>query len=208
MRSPIILFDLGNVLVHLDLVRGLGHLRRLAGPRAPADLQGAEVFFGAPSLACNQGLLSPEDFLAALARQLELPFPDAAKSVRAAWCDIFTPWPEMESLAADVLAAGHRAYLASNTDPIHFAFLRERMPVLDRLDACFLSYEARLLKPDPEFFRALLARYQLVASECLFLDDRPDNVAAAASVGIRAEVHTGDVSRARAFLRDAGVEIE
>lgn len=208
MHSPIILFDLGNVLVHLDLPRGLGYLRRLAGSRAPADLRGAEVFFGAPSLACNQGTLAPMDFLAALARQLQLPFPGAAEALRAAWCDIFTPWPEMEALADEVLAAGHRAYLASNTDPIHFAFLRERMPVLGRLDACFLSYEARLLKPDPEFFRALLAQHQLAASECVFLDDRPDNVAAAVSVGIRAEVHSGDVSRARAFLREAGVGIE
>lgn len=203
MSDPAVLFDLGNVLVKLDLQRGVEHLCRLAGPRAPPALDQAALFFSDASLACNRGALPPERFLEGLAAQLGAPALSPA-SLADAWCDIFIPWPEMEALAEEILMAGHPAYLASNTDPLHFAFLAQRMPVLRRLFGLHLSYEAGVLKPDPEFFRSLLARFHLAAASCVFLDDRPEHVESARAVGIRAEVHTGDVAKARDFLRTCG----
>ena len=41
-----------------------------------------------------------------------------------------------------------------------------------------------LLKPDPEFFHYILKSLNAPASECIFIDDRAENVAAALSVGI------------------------
>ncbi|HEY3448923.1 MAG TPA: HAD family phosphatase [Myxococcales bacterium] len=208
MNTPTVLFDLGNVLVRLDLPRGLSHLRRLAGRRAPQTLESAELHFGEASTACNRGDLSPEAFIAELARQLGAPAsPTTHSSLVEAWCDIFEPWPEMEALADEVLQAGHAAYLASNTDPLHFAFLELQMPVLRRLTGLHLSYEARVMKPDPAFFTGLLARFGLRAADCVYLDDRAEHVEAARSVGIRAAIHEGEVAKARAFLCEAGVRI-
>ncbi|MBI5546996.1 MAG: hypothetical protein HY901_24205, partial [Deltaproteobacteria bacterium] len=175
MRTPSVLFDLGNVLVRLDLERGLGRLRHLAGERVPATLEQAQLFFSEASLACNRGDLPPEAFIATLARQLGDPAVLPSQLVEA-WCDIFEPWPQMEALAGEVLAAGHHAYLASNTDPLHFAHLSAQMPVLGRLTGLHLSYEARAIKPDPSFFLSLLARFGLAASECVYLDDRAEHV--------------------------------
>lgn len=206
MRQPSVLFDLGNVLVHLDFPRGLAHLRRLAGARAPPDLEAAALFLDDASLACNQGEATPDEFLATLAERLGDPELPRARLAEA-WCDIFTPWPEMEALADEVLAAGHAAYLASNTDPLHVAFLSVQMPLLRRLTGLFLSYEARLLKPDPAYFRALLARFGLEARACVYLDDRPEHVEAARALGIRGLVHGGDAALARAFLKAQGVAL-
>ncbi|MGC4117217.1 MAG: HAD-IA family hydrolase [Myxococcales bacterium] len=164
--------------------------------------------FGEASTACNRGALSPEAFIEALARQLGAPrSPGLHSSLVDAWCDIFTPWPEMEALADEVLHAGHAAYLASNTDPLHFAFLDLQMPVLRRLTGLHLSYEARVMKPDPAFFTGLLSRFGLRAADCVYLDDRAEHVAAAQSIGIRAAIHDGDVAKARTFLREAGVQL-
>lgn len=209
MRPPTVLFDLGNVLVRLDFPRGLARLRRLAGSQAPGSLQSAELHFGAASAACNRGDLSPEAFIDSLVRELGAPrSPTLHASLVEAWCDIFTPWPEMEALADEVLAAGHAAYLASNTDPLHFAFLQLQMPVLQRLSGLHLSYEARVMKPDPAFFEGLLSRFGLKAADCVYLDDRAEHVEAARSVGIRGALHDGDVAKARAFLRESGVRLE
>lgn len=202
MAAPTVLFDLGNVLVRLDLARGLEHFQRLAGPRAPATLEKAQLFFSEASLACNRGELSPEAFLQTLARQLGEPEVPPARLVDA-WCDIFTPWPEMEALADEVLGRG-RAYLASNTDPIHYSFLSLRMPVLRRLTGVHLSFEAKVTKPDGRFFTLLLDRFGLRAEDCVYLDDSPAHVAAAGSLGIRAHLHQGDVAAARRFLEDSG----
>ena len=49
--------------------------------------------------------------------------------------------------------------------------------------AVFFSYEYKKIKPDPEIFHILLKKYNLLASECLFLDDRKDNVVTASNLG-------------------------
>ena len=200
-----VLFDLGDVLVRLRFERGLARLASFAGCEPLAIRDAAAVYLGERALACNRGELSPAAFLEGLCRSLgrEVPLADAAE----AWCDIFDPWPEMEALAAEVLDAGHPVWLLSNTDPLHFGRLRERIPVLGRFSGLHLSYEVGLTKPDPAYFEAFLRRSGLAPETCAFADDRPDNVAAARAVGIGAHLHDGDVAALRAFLRERGVSI-
>ena len=49
------------------------------------------------------------------------------------------------------------------------------------------EYGAR--KPNPLVFERVLARYERDASEAFFVDDMPDNVAGATSVGITAHLY-------------------
>lgn len=44
-----------------------------------------------------------------------------------------------------------------------------------------------LAKPDPEFFRAILNATNFAPGQALFVDDKPQNVEAARSVGMHAE---------------------
>jgi len=204
MSSTTVLFDLGNVLVRLNLERGLAHFRKLSERPLPS-LEQSLLFFSDAALAFNRGELDSEGFLEELRRQLSLSA--SPEAIQAAWCDIFDPWPEMESLAERVLGAGHPAFLLSNTDPLHFRFLSARMPVLGRLTGLHLSYDARVMKPDPAYFRAAIERLSLAPERCAFVDDRPDNVEAARSVGIPSCVHTGDVRAVESFLRERGVAV-
>ena len=210
MSAPTVLFDLGNVLVRLALERGVEQLQALAGPSAPAGLDAARVFFDEAALACNKGELAPDAFLEELGRLLGGAL--ARERLAEAWCTIFDPYPEMEALAGEVLDLGHRAYLVSNTDPLHFAHLWPRIPVLRRLSGLHLSYEVRLLKPDPAFMRAALSRFGLDPARCAYLDDRPENVRAAEGLGVPSHLHdvaagAAGVEGARVFLRRQGVAV-
>ena len=40
----------------------------------------------------------------------------------------------------------------------------------------------KLIKPDPAIYKCLMERYGLVAEECIFVDDREENVEAATEV--------------------------
>ena len=53
------------------------------------------------------------------------------------------------------------------------------------MDACYLSYQLGVLKPDTEFFHRVLMTEKIMASETLFIDDGPRNVATASQMGIR-----------------------
>lgn len=202
-RLPAVLFDLGDVLVHLDFQRGLRHFQRIAGC---TDAQAAGLFLSKRALETNAGRLQPDDFLRELAEQMGSPHVPV-EALREAWCDIFTPWPEMEALADDVTQAGHPTWLLSNTDPLHWSYLRPRLPGVERFMGQFLSFEWGLIKPDPAYFHAALQRVALPAVDCVFVDDRPENVAAARACGLRTLLRDGDADDVRRQLRAEGVRV-
>ena len=53
------------------------------------------------------------------------------------------------------------------------------------MDACYLSYQMKVMKPEDSFFRRVLMAEQIFPHETLFVDDGPRNVAAASQIGIR-----------------------
>ena len=59
------------------------------------------------------------------------------------------------------------------------------------IDRYVVSGAEGLVKPDHRLFRVLLERYNLKAEDCIFIDDNPDNVAAAKDLGITGIVFTG-----------------
>ncbi len=75
---------------------------------------------------------------------------------------------------------GYNVYILSNIPEDDTKYLRS-CGVFDNIDGGVFSYEYKKIKPDPEIFHILLKKYNLKASECLFLDDRKDNVVESAS---------------------------
>jgi FMN phosphatase YigB (HAD superfamily) len=72
---------------------------------------------------------------------------------------------------------------------------------LDRFRTIFVSGELRLVKPDPAIYRHVLAAIGAAAEDCLFVDDSPANVAAAAALGIASHRFT-EAAGLRATLAD------
>ena len=58
-------------------------------------------------------------------------------------------------------------------------------PFLAEFGVAVVSGEEGVLKPDPEIFRILLSRTGQRAEDCIFIDDRQDNVDAAYALGFR-----------------------
>ena len=91
--------------------------------------------------------------------------------------------PLVERLKSD-----HRIVLGSNTDPIHFSHSVNRFPVLENFERHFLSYEMGLLKPDPAYFHHVLYGLWTSPGDCIFIDDRVENVRSAQNIGIKSLV--------------------
>jgi len=56
------------------------------------------------------------------------------------------------------------------------------------VDVQVYSAEVKLLKPDPRIYQIVLDQLKLPAGECVFVDDRPENVQAARSLGMKGVV--------------------
>ncbi len=117
------------------------------------------------------------------------------------WHTLMPPVPAMRELVAEIKAVGGRLYLLSNIS-IGFAeqygevdWIRELFSLFDGL---VFSGSIGLAKPDPAIFEHLLKQYDLLAEECVFVDDSPKNIAACEAVGIRGILFDGDAAKLRA----------
>lgn len=86
-------------------------------------------------------------------------------------------------LIAELKQAGYRLFVLSNMSKEYIAYLR-RMDVYRHFEGEIISCETGLIKPEKAIYELLLQRYSLDPSQTIFIDDRAENVAAAAEVGI------------------------
>lgn len=131
----------------------------------------------------------PEDGLRALVPKLLGELPE----------NVLSPIPEMTELADELIRGGLRVYLLSNAGLV-FSRRREIVPNLDRFHGVLFSADEGLVKPDPAIYRLLTARYGLRPEECLFVDDKEENVQAARALGWAGFQFLGDVAALRATL--------
>lgn len=102
----------------------------------------------------------------------------------AIYNDIFTANEPAIDVLGRAKAAGYRLLLLSNTDPERFGFARRTFPALGLFDGFVLSYELRLLKPDPAIYLAAARAAGCEPGECVFVDDMEENVRAAVATGL------------------------
>ncbi len=122
--------------------------------------------------------------------QLTERFPEHADMIAA----YDARWQEMVSGAIGgtvailraLKARGTPLYALTNFNTEKFALMRRHHDFFDAFDGIVVSAEERCVKPEPEIYRVLLSRYRLDPAACLFIDDKPDNVATARELGMAA----------------------
>lgn len=88
-----------------------------------------------------------------------------------------------EKLIDELKAAGYKLYVLSNMSREFIDFLRKQK-VYENFDGDVVSCEVGIVKPMPEIYDLLLERFNLDPAETIFIDDRKENVDAAAAKGI------------------------
>ena len=123
----------------------------------------------------------------------------------AMYGDIFTEIPATGDLLRR-LHARYPLYLLSDTNEIHFGYVKKTVEVLRLFDQFIVSYEVGAMKPGPRIYQEALRRSGLPAEACVFIDDRPGNVEGARQVGMHA-LHFTTPEQCAADLVRLGVVI-
>ena len=194
-RPAAVVFDLGNVLIRWDphpaVAAGVGE------EEAARFLAADDFDFGAWNHEQDAGRswADAED-------ELSRTHPHWRRHA-AAYRRHFErslPGPVEDNVA--VLEALHRAgvplYALTNWSAELFPHALERFDFLGLFDDIVVSGAERVAKPDPAVFEVLRQRVGRPLEECVFVDDSPRNVAAAADAGLDAVLYREGDS-----LRDA-----
>ncbi|MBO4903007.1 MAG: HAD family phosphatase [Lachnospiraceae bacterium] len=104
----------------------------------------------------------------------------------------FLQHPEMMPIARervwkllkDMKAAGYKVYVLSNYGKELFALHVKDAPFWEDVDGAVISYEVHVCKPDARIYETLLEKYGLDPEDCVFYDDRPENIEGAGACGI------------------------
>lgn len=195
LSSPVIkavIFDLGRVLVDVDLTRGIfRHFEKL---RRSGDLILMENLFSEQTfLTYLRGKISPQQFHRVLADRFELPidYPTFERE----WCDVFQPMDGMDQLFEKV-RQNYKVGLLSDIGPLHWRHLRTVLPILKLIPRPVLSFETGFIKPEPACYETAAESVQEAVTDCLFIDDRPVNVQGARELGMQAlQFHSPDQLR-------------
>ena len=173
------IIDMGGVLVNLEWDLMFARMQEHSGV---SDVRSV-IANGPIVVSAMLGHLNPHAYHETLCEKLD------ASLTYEEFVDIWNSLLSAnETIAPPIsrLKLSYRLVLGSNPDAIPFAHALERFPVLQDFEQYFLSYEMGLMKPDPAFFHHILEALEAQADECIFIDDRAENVDAALSVGITA----------------------
>jgi HAD superfamily hydrolase (TIGR01509 family) len=198
MKAPsAVIFDLGKVLLDFDY--------RISSKKIAdqSTIPSAKVF----ALLCESqlpyrlesGLLTNEQFFAEV--RAATGFRGSLDDFIDYFADIFSEIEPMTALQASIRARGVPTYIFSNTNEIAIRHVRQRYPFFANFDGYFLSYELGVMKPDARIYEIAENKTGHKGQSLLYLDDRAENVEAAAVRGWRVILHS-DPAITRAAVED------
>ena len=198
-----VIFDVGNVLIQWDIRR---LYRQLLANDAEIDEFLREVGWFAWNLELDRGARWDESVAELSARH-----PQHRALIEAS----HTRWHETVSGeisgTVDILHSlrevGTSLYAITNFSTEKWADVQQRFLFLNNsFKDVVVSAHEKLVKPDPAIYHLCLERNGLAAAECIFIDDSPNNVAAAAALGIDGVLFT-DPETLRRDLGERGMPV-
>ena len=188
-----IVFDLGRVLVEFD---PLAYIKTFGFSEEVNERLYSAVFGYDWYLHDRGDYRTIEDLCEALVTK----HPSLETEIRAVlkgdWVKIHYLKTDTEAYLRELKARGYNIYILSNLSLESHAYIKN-YDFFSLIDGGVFSYQERANKPEEKIYRALTERYRLLPEETVFLDDNPDNIAAANALGIHGVLFT-DLAAARA----------
>jgi len=202
MKVKAIVFDLGKVLVDFDY--GIGASKLSIQSKASADEIRALIDQSPLLFRYESAQMTTPQFFDEVRRQIG--FRGAFTEFANSFADIFTEITAMTRLHAEVRALGLPSFILSNTNEIAIAHVRKNFPFFANFTGYVFSYEHAVLKPHERIYELTEQHCGYRGGEILFLDDKLENVAAAAKRGWQTVCHRvpeESAAKVRALLKFA-----
>lgn len=177
-----IIFDIGNVLVEFRPEKVF--LEIGVSPEKIEGLANATVYSPLwPEL--DRGIMREEDVF----QKMKEASPEYAKEIGLISEKAIEELVHCFDYSADWLKGlqerGYKVFLLSNYPKSFFELhSKKHFSFLPYIDGKVVSAYVNLIKPDIRIYETLLNKYNLKPEECVFLDDREENVEGAEKAGI------------------------
>lgn len=182
-----IIFDLGNVVIDLDINATDLAFKKLSGDRYGEIMQelNAEYFFE----RYETGQLSTAEFVKKLEEKIGGEVSEQA--VKDAWNAMLLDIPEARYEILKQAKGKFRTFCLSNTNDLHIKYIFNQLKntkgienLDDYFEKVYLSHEMEQRKPNVDIFETVIKTNQLNPTETLFIDDTAGHLEGAKKAGL------------------------
>lgn len=194
-----IILDMGNVLIEYDVDRPLN---ACCPDEESKKLIRRELFESAEWLEGDRGNITDGEMLAAAKSRVPEKYHGALEKCERHWPDFLNRIDGAQEFCRKMRAGGKKIYVLSNASGRFYEYF-PRFYDMDFFDGVVVSCDLHMIKPERGIYEYILEKYGLKAEECLFIDDREENVRGAQDVGmnaVRFENNYGEIEKKYGLL--------
>ena len=180
-EKPVLVFDFGGVIIKSDKALFYDFIQQAFQVDDESLVKMREQFLSARSANIPENI-----FWRRLAQDMDISLPETWEAQYDAMVlHSFNEVPGMRDLIKSYKMQGFQVALFSNVQAYHAAFLR-KLGYYDDFSPVILSYKIGYDKPSLEAYLTMLSQIKADPENCIFIDDKQENVDAALALGIDA----------------------
>jgi putative hydrolase of the HAD superfamily len=191
-----VVLDMGNVL--LDF-RPEFVMDQFCSSEEEKDVIRRELFEGPEWPLGDRGDIKDKDRYDLVKVRVPEKYHEALKNCALHWDICMDPLEGAKEFCETVKEKGYKIFVLSNASDLFYVYFPKFLP-LDFFDGVFVSSDYLMLKPDVEIYKTFLNKYGLKGEECLFIDDRQDNIDGAGKAGLNTFRFEGDYEKVLSLL--------
>lgn len=179
-----IIFDIGGVLVDFNPLK---ILREMGLEETEVQSIAKSTVLGPHWKELDRGVMQKNDVYELMLKDTEDKYKADAKCfLENEVLKTVTSFDYSADWCKSLKAKGFKIYLLTNYPEWMFDYHWENVFTFSKyIDGEVVSGKVKLIKPDSKIYTTLLQKYNLNAGECVFIDDRQENVEAAEKSGIK-----------------------
>src|SRR5574344_165575 len=190
-----LIFDMGQVLVNNDYKV----LLKNAVPEDEYDKYNKIVYQSQPWLMLDNGTISTQDAI----KEMQKGQDDKTKQKIVYIMQHSKFWriinEKLVNCIKNYKKNGYKLYILSNTSFDFINYLKSFDSYLSLFDGFVFSCEEHTMKPEAKIYNILLQRYNLTPQECIFVDDKKENIDAGINLGINGIIY--DINNNQGFVK-------
>lgn len=203
-----LVFDLGGVVLRWQPAELLHQQLPHRAPNKDGARELASRFFesfrpGSDWTEFDRGALTLEQVAPRIASRLQFDLEEVLRVMHAVPAHLQL-LDDTAMLLRDLHRAGHRLVYLSNMPAAYVEHAEQQLDGLGVFDTGLYSSRVGMVKPQPRIFAHAEEQFGAKGADCIFFDDSPANVQAAAERGWLAR-HFSSAAPARADLIELGV---
>ena len=179
-----VVFDLGGVIINLDVARCVQNFIRLMGKSHVRDILGIDDDGEGIVAVCaatkqlmhdyEYGNISTDDFLKTVQGYC---YPGTTiEQIRDAWLSMLEELPqERLDYIASLRAKGYKTVLLSNSNELHWEPIWEQYRLGDYFDYVFASQQLHMAKPNQEIYDYVVKAADIDCTHTMYVDDLEKN---------------------------------